>query len=58
MKELVTGFKIKECKHSDTCEICIKGKKTKGSFLKKSDAEPSEILELIHSDVCGPISIN
>lgn len=34
------------------CEVCIRGKITKTTFPKKSNRK-TELLELIHSDVCG-----
>ena len=39
----------------DTCHSCIKGKMTKTPFIGKG-ARVEELLGLIHSDVCGPMS--
>ena len=39
-----------------TCESCIKGKIAKTPFLGKGQ-RAKDLLELIHSDVCGPISV-
>ncbi|KAM1409238.1 hypothetical protein ACFX2I_009652 [Malus domestica] len=38
-----------------TCECCLKGKMTKSSFTGKGE-RATEILGLIHTDVCGPMS--
>ena len=38
-----------------TCESCLLGKMTKSPFTEK-DEQASELLALIHSDVCGPMS--
>ena len=38
------------------CESCLEGKMTKRPFNAKS-RKAEELLELMHSDVCGPISI-
>ena len=38
-----------------TCESCLTGKMTKSPFKKKGE-RASSLLELIHSDVCGPMS--
>ncbi|KAM1543858.1 hypothetical protein ACFX1Z_013474 [Malus domestica] len=38
-----------------TCECCSKGKMTKSPFTRKGECAP-EILGLIHTDVCGPMS--
>ncbi|GJQ83080.1 hypothetical protein Trydic_g20092 [Trypoxylus dichotomus] len=37
-------------------EICLKGKMARTAFPKRSD-RTSELLELIHSDVCGPMGV-
>ena len=39
-----------------TCESCLEGKMTKRSFRTKG-TRAIECLGLIHSDVCGPMSI-
>ncbi|KAM1747093.1 hypothetical protein ACFX11_013661 [Malus domestica] len=38
-----------------TCECCLKGKMTKSPFIGKGE-RATEILGLIHTDVCGPMS--
>ena len=38
-----------------TCEFCIQGKMTKVPFTGVGHPA-SDLLELVHSDVCGPIS--
>ena len=40
------------------CEGCAFGKQHRNPFPKKSEHESSQLLELIHTDVCGPISID
>ena len=39
-----------------TCESCIEGKMTKRPFTAKG-RRATELLELVHSDVCDPLSI-
>ena len=39
----------------DTCEACLMGKMTKTPFMGHPE-RASELLEIIHSDVCGPMS--
>lgn len=57
MGDLVIGVpKLKKC-HSGVCTGCALGKNTKGSF-QSSTRKTSKVLELIHSDVCGPMSVN
>lgn len=38
------------------CESCVLGKQTRLPFPPKSEPRSNRILQLIHSDVCGPIS--
>ena len=38
------------------CESCLEGKMTKRPFTSKG-LRAKEVLELVHSDVCGPISV-
>lgn len=47
------GQKVKELK----CITCVKGKQSKLPY-PSSDTRATKILELIHSDVCGPMSVN
>lgn len=39
-----------------TCEFCLEGKMTRRPFSAKG-ARVTDCLELIHSDVCGPINV-
>ena len=39
-----------------TCESCLLGKMTRPSFLGKGE-RASDLLGLIHTDVCGPMSV-
>jgi hypothetical protein len=36
---------------------CIRGKQTQTPFPKESSSRATEVLELIHTDVCGPMRI-
>ena len=40
-------------KHEGVCKGCAKGKNTKKTF-PSSESKAKGILEIIHSDVCGP----
>lgn len=56
-RKMVTGldhFKIDTNKKF--CETCIFGKQTRTSFPPNQRQRSNRVLELIHSDVCGPIS--
>lgn len=41
----------------DKCEICIQGKQVRNSF-KEDGHRANEILEIVHSDVMGPLKKN
>ena len=50
---LLTSFDLESF---ETCESCLLGKMTKTPFAKSCE-RASELLGLIHSDVCGPMSM-
>jgi Integrase core domain. len=56
-KDLASGIKIKDCGIRKQCDCCIKGKMTRKPFPKQSYSSTNAILDLIHTDVCGPIQI-
>ena len=41
----------------DTCEPCLFGKMTKTPFFETMEWA-SDLLEIIHADVCGPIHVD
>lgn len=54
-KTMVRG--LPEIKHEGSfCEDCILGKQTRNSFQKKAEYQSKGILELVHTDICGPIT--
>ncbi|KAE8683276.1 TMV resistance protein N-like [Hibiscus syriacus] len=53
-KEMVKG--LPHINHPDQlCEGCLVGKQFRKSFPKESETRAKKPLELIHTDVCGPI---
>ncbi|KAG5672409.1 hypothetical protein PVAND_002540 [Polypedilum vanderplanki] len=50
------GLRFKDCKCNDVCESCIKGKLARKSFPKEA-SKPEEFLDLVVSDVCGPMQV-
>ena len=40
----------------DTCEPCLMGKKTKTPFSGTME-QANDLLKIIHTDVCGPMSV-
>ena len=49
---LLTSFDLESF---ETCESCLLSKMTKTPFARSCE-RASDLLELIHSDVCGPMS--
>ena len=53
-KQMVKG--IPSIKHPDQlCEGCLSGKQFRNSFPKVAETRAKRLLELVHTDVCGPI---
>lgn len=53
-KEMVIGLP-KFSVNKEACESCILSKHNQDSFLKKLETRATQKLELIYSDVCGPM---
>ena len=49
----IPRFKIQSC----VCEPCLKGKQTRAKFPKDGALRATKLLQLIHSDLCGPLPI-
>jgi hypothetical protein len=54
--KMVTGFPETQIQYKGVCRGCALGKNVKGSFLSSENGS-KEILDLIHSDVCGPMTV-
>ena len=52
----VSGLNLGKCDRKFECEICQLVKMTKTTFPKRSERK-TELLELIHSDLCGPMRV-
>ena len=48
---------INDCELLPTCEFYLLEKITKSPFIEK-DEQANDVLDLIHSDVCGSMNIN
>ena len=53
--KVIEGIPEIQTKHEGICKGCVKGKNTKKKF-PSSESKAKGILEIIHSDVCGPMS--
>lgn len=54
-KRLVTGIPNMEVE-KEVCGSCILGKQQRVSFPKSTLYRATQVLELVHGDLCGPIS--
>lgn len=52
---LVHGLQLKDNEKLSECEICVREKQTSKPFPKGSEERTSEPLEIVHTDVCGPM---
>ncbi|KAL0361396.1 UNVERIFIED_CONTAM: Transposon Ty2-B Gag-Pol polyprotein [Sesamum radiatum] len=50
------SLEIDNLDHLPTCKSCLKGKMTKKPFVRQSTIVDG-LLDLVHTDVCGPLSI-
>ena len=55
-KELVAGVPKLSSSREETCVPCLLGKQTRRPFPQATQYRASKPLELIHGDLCGPIS--
>lgn len=56
-KNMVNGLpKLNKGGEDVVCEICMKGKQNRESIPKKSLWKSTKSLQLVHTDICGPIS--
>jgi len=53
-KDVLPGLKSAEL---EKCSHCMAGKQTRVSFKKHPSSKKSELLELVHYDVCGPLKV-
>lgn len=51
---MVNGLSLKSSEKLSICETCIVGKHSQTPFPKISESRSKKLLNLIHSDVCGP----
>lgn len=54
---LTTGVDFADVQDVKQCS-CLKGKQSRKLFSKTGATKAKELLELVHSDVCGPMPAN
>lgn len=53
--KLVRGIDVNNFPKTLNCEVCLKGKMCVLPFAKNNAIRSSAILEIVHSDICGPM---
>ena len=56
-EKMVKGLNVNPKDVPSDCEGCYLGKQSRLPFPKKSSGKKAKILDLVHSDVCGPMSV-
>ena len=54
---MVSGFPEIDIPNK-VCEECVQAKQHKNSFSKDAGSKSKAVLEVIYSDVCGPIQVD
>ena len=52
---MVNGLATKGSDDKVACDGCLMRKQCRESFPKRSENRAKDVLEIIHSDVCGPM---
>jgi transposase InsO family protein len=52
---MVDGMNFNEVSLHHVCDRCIQGKHQRTSFPKDGTTRASQLLEIVHTDVCGPM---
>jgi transposase InsO family protein len=55
LEHQLDDFRIKSCDMKQVCESCIAAKMTRKPLPQQSESRSEKVLELIHTDVCGPM---
>uniref|UniRef100_A0AAG5DHX2 Uncharacterized protein n=1 Tax=Anopheles atroparvus TaxID=41427 RepID=A0AAG5DHX2_ANOAO len=56
-RDLVSGLNVVNCGIRWTCECCIECKMARPPFPSVAEKTSKEVLDIIHSDVCGPMEV-
>lgn len=55
LRDMVTGLNLNKNDIPDFCQTCVESKHSRKPFKSRS-FQTRRLLEIVHSDVCGPIS--
>lgn len=54
--KLGSGMRVTDCGREEVCETCLAGKMARKPFPSVVDRKAKQILDIIHTDLCGPFS--
>lgn len=54
-EQLATGMKVVDCGLKLVCECCMEGKSARLPFPPVTERKSSQILDIVHTDLCGPM---
>lgn len=54
-RELAIGIEVQDCGICEICKHCLVGKQSRKPFPNSTEKKTSAVLDLIHTDVCGPM---
>lgn len=52
---LIEGAELIKCNCCNDCEVCLKAKTTRLPFSNEATNHSKSVLDLVHTDVCGPM---
>jgi transposase InsO family protein len=55
LEGMVGGMQVKKATCDLACEACIEGKQARKPFPNDGATRATKVLEIVHSDVCGPM---
>ena len=58
LEQLTEGITINNCKHKLDCTICVQAKLTQSPYPSCTKYRATEVLSLVHTDLCGPIEVD
>lgn len=54
-EEMATGLRVRDCGLRMVCECCMEGKSARLPFPPVIQRKSSQVLDIVHTDICGPM---
>lgn len=55
--KLIADLPIDKCECNSTCDVCLMGKMTRKRFSSDRPKQSKQVLDAIHTDLCGPMPV-